>query len=144
MERRTPTFVMAKVQNSLAVGAEDERVLKAMSDSDLMKHASKSKYREENSNVDDYKNAKFKVLQYRKEKAEGIERESKKKTDGKSKPRRRRRKSTGSTDRRRRRADAEKHRKKAEEIIPVPDEDDLKEWSLVAPSPALISDPRPV
>lgn len=117
---------MAKVQNSLPGAAEDERVLKALSDTNLMKYASKSKYRQANSNVDDYKNAKFKVLQYREEKTERIERESKKKTDEKSKPRRRRRKSTGSTDRRRRKADTEKERKKAEEIIPVTDDDDFE------------------
>ena len=121
---------MAKVQNSPAVGADDERFLKALSDTDLMKYASKSKYREDTSNAEDYKNAKFKVLQYRKEKAERAEREGKMKSDGKSQPRRRRRKSTGSRDKRRRKADAEKHRTKVEEIIPVLDNIDLEDPHL--------------
>ena len=72
-------------------------------------------YREEISNLEDCKNTRFKLEQYRQEKvARRLERKGKNKSDEKNESRRRRRKSNGSSGRRRKKVDAERLRNKTE------------------------------
>eukprot|EP00533_Pseudo-nitzschia_delicatissima_P009591 CAMPEP_0116113526 /NCGR_PEP_ID=MMETSP0327-20121206/19553_1 /TAXON_ID=44447 /ORGANISM="Pseudo-nitzschia delicatissima, Strain B596" /LENGTH=1081 /DNA_ID=CAMNT_0003606885 /DNA_START=180 /DNA_END=3422 /DNA_ORIENTATION=- len=89
------------------------------SDGDLPKYSSRynEKYREEAANTEDYKNARFKIAQYRQQKNARLERENKNKVDGKKQSRRqRRRRSNSTSERGRKKVDDERHQIEVENI----------------------------
>ena len=89
------------------------------SDGDLTKYSSRynKKYREEAANSEDYKNARFKIAQYRQQKNARLERENKNKVDGKKQSRRqRRRRSNSTSERGRKKVDDERLQIEVENI----------------------------